>query len=413
MRPIGPLSPVRSLRSRRPLAVVAAIVLVAAVLGAGAVVSADLSTAPATFSPSPSEIALASTLPAHTAAPTPSPTPTPTPTAGPTPVPTAPPVAATTDGVLLPASEAALATRHPIAVMIDDQIRARPQSGLSQADIVYQAPAEGGIPRYMAIFQTQNPPQIGPIRSSRLYFVVWAEEWRAMYVHVGGATNALQYLAQYTGTYFWNADEFHWGPNTGYMWRVAFRAAPHNVYSSGVKLEALAQRVGASAPFTKAPWTFTDDLPAAERPSGGTIVVPYPGNHIVYYYDQMTNTYLRSVTGETIETDAGNGLPVAPKNVVVLYQAVSPLLGSNNPEKGRLEIGYLGSGAAMVFRDGLAIAARWSKASNSAPTLLTYANGPQAGQPVALDRGQIFIQVVPVGMNVTWTTGTVAAQATL
>ena len=150
-------------------------------------------------------------------------------------------VAATTDGVWLPASEAELATRKPIAVMIDDLAAARPQSGLSMANIVYQAPAEGGIPRYMAIFQTQAPPAIGPIRSARLYFVAWAEEWGAGYAHMWGAPNAMGRLAQDTGKYIYNIDGLHYGGNSGYMWRTAFRSAPHNLYTSYAKLEALTE----------------------------------------------------------------------------------------------------------------------------------------------------------------------------
>ena len=75
----------------------------------------------------------------------------------------------------------------PIAVMIDDLSAARPQSGLSSASVVWQAPAEGGIPRYMAIFQETLPKNIGPVRSSRYYYIAWAAEWRAVYAHAGGS----------------------------------------------------------------------------------------------------------------------------------------------------------------------------------------------------------------------------------
>ena len=402
----GPLAFVRALRSRRPLAVGAAIALVVVVVGTG-VALAGLASGGATRSPIPSEIGLATLGPSPFApeTPTPEPTATPSPTPSPTPEPTPAMVAATTDGVLLPAGEADLATRHPIAVMIDDQAGARPQSGLSQADIVYQAPAEGGIPRYMAIFQTQDPPSIGPIRSSRLYYVAWAEEWRALYVHMSGAPNAMAYLYQINGTYVWNADGLHYGGKSGYMWRVTYKAAPHNLYSSAAKLRALADKLGATAPFTKSPWTFADAAPTQNRPIGGTIVVPYQANRVVYNYDRATNTYPRSVTGQAVETDAGNGQPIAPSNVVVLYEPMGALSGSANIHKGRLEVGYNGTGKAVVFNDGTAIDARWSKKNDSSPTLLSYASGPLAGQPVPLVRGQIFVQVVPTEMAVTWTLG--------
>jgi len=402
-------------RFRKPgrrIAVAAALAMVVVIAG-GIAMTMTLAGTPAAASPSPSEVALASA----TASPSPSPTPTPTPT--PTPVPTPTPQQyweATTSGVLLPASEAALATRHPIAVMIDDQIKARPQAGLSQADVVYQAPAEGGVPRYMAIFQTKDPGLIGPIRSARLYFVAWAEEWRALYVHVGGATNAMQYIYANNGNYVFNADEIHWGIRTGYFDRVGFRRSPHNVFTSGVRLQALCTRVAkivgttkATAPMTQAFWTFTDPVPMYDRPYGGSILVPYYANRVSYRYDRVTNTYVRSVTGEAVQTDYGSKNPVTPTTVVVLFQQVGYM--AYNPttadaRKGRLEIQFNGKGRAMVFENGQAIAAVWSKKNDYAPTLLAYASGAHKGEPLPFVRGQIFVQVVPAELPVTWTVGT-------
>lgn len=88
----------------------------------------------------------------------------------------------------------AVAKRHVVAVMIDDHPAARPQSGFNDASVVWQAPAEGGIPRYMMWFQDSVPPAVGPVRSARLYFVAWASEWDAVYAHVGGSPQAMKLL---------------------------------------------------------------------------------------------------------------------------------------------------------------------------------------------------------------------------
>jgi hypothetical protein len=351
--------------------------------------------------------------PAATPAPGQTPTASPTPgltylgTAAPDEGPDRSPVAATTNGVLFPWYEAESATRHPIAVMIDDQIKARPQSGLSQADIVYQAPAEGGVPRYMAIFQTQLPESVGPIRSTRLYFVVWAEEWDAMYVHMLGAPNAINRLYQIDGKTIYNADARQW---LRYYQRVTYRVAPHNLYTTSTNLRYIATKLGATAPFTQSPFVFADDPPPVDRPAAGMLVVPYHGNTISYRYDRISNTYPRSVAGEDPQIDFGNKAPIAPSNVIVLYQEIGllPVL-VGQASKNRLEIQYLGSGRATVYNNGLAIDARWSKATESSPTLLTYASGPLAGQPVPMVRGQIFIQVVPLDLNVTWKAAGAAA----
>ncbi|HEY6571052.1 MAG TPA: DUF3048 domain-containing protein, partial [Candidatus Limnocylindrales bacterium] len=217
----------------------------------------------------------------------PSPTPVPTPVTAPAPL-TGMPV------------KPAQAERRVVAVMIDDQFDARPQSGLSDADVVWQAPAEGGIPRYMAFFQTGDPPAVGPVRSSRLYFIAWASEWRSLYVHAGGAPQAKALLASSKGrgSYVYNADEFRWGGGR-YLWRINTRFAPHNVYTDGKHLRRLAKRVGADpVPGQKPVWKFGDPVPLEERPEGGTISVPYLANKITYKYNRATNRYQRSVSGE-------------------------------------------------------------------------------------------------------------------
>ncbi len=315
-------------------------------------------------------------------------------TPSPTPLPL---VAAPTDGVL---ETPAAAARPVIAVMIDDAPAARPQAGLADADILFQAPAEGGIPRYMALYQANAAPAIGPIRSSRRYFVGWAAAWRPLYAHVGGAPNALAALDAMNGRLVWNADEFRWA---AYMPRITTRVAPHNVYSSTRELDALAARLGVPA-APPAAWSFVDPAPLADRPSTGSLVVPYPAGVISYAYDRATDRYLRSVDGVP-EIDSGTGARVAPYDVIVLDVAVGPLANApgqtTNQEKGRLEVGYTGSGQALVLRDGVAIEARWSKASDAAPLVLTQATGAAAGEPVQLVRGQIAIQVVPEGTTIT------------
>ena len=177
--------------------------------------------------------------------------------------------------------------------MIDDQFDARPQSGLSSASVVWQAPAEGGIPRYMALFQEGNPKAVGPVRSSRLYFIAWASEWKSMYVHVGGSPQALAFLhsSKGRGSAVFDADGFRYEGR--YLWRIHTRFAPHNVYTDAKHLRTMARVVKAKPVAYKPAWKFAPDKLLADRPKGGTIVVPYLANKITYKYDRKTNTYLR------------------------------------------------------------------------------------------------------------------------
>jgi hypothetical protein len=300
--------------------------------------------------------------------------------------------------VLLPASEAERATRHPIAVMIDDLSPARPQSGLSTADIVYHAPAEGGIPRYMALYQAGDADEVGPVRSTRRYYIGWAAEWNALLAHVGGSPDALEYLRQVDGELVYDADEYVYGGSAGYFRRIRRRVPPHNTYTSTDLLRQLGEERGATAPFETPAWEFTDEAATDERPTSGDLVVPHLANRVEYAYEPETNRYLRSVSAEGRQTDAANGERIAPANVVVLFMKVRRLENTaetgNNIRKGRLDLQYLGSGRALVFRNGEVVEARWSKPDDASSTRLGEVAGPRAGMPVQLVRGQIFIQIV-------------------
>ena len=328
--------------------------------------------------------------PSPTPSPSPSVAPSPSPSVAPTPVPTPTP---TPKPSLVPAPltgrlvSPAAAVRHPIAIMIDDQFDARPQSGFNSASIVWQAPAEGGIPRYMMVFQENIPTDVGPVRSSRYYYVAWASELRALYAHAGGSPQALNALrALGNGQLVYNADEFRWG---GSFHRISTRFSPHNLYTSGAKLRAIAKTVGAKDGPIKWPWTFARDAVIGYRPIGGRIVVSYQANTIRYDYDRASNTYRRSVTGEKRQVDVAAKSRVAPKNVIVMLMHFGPL-NDNNPKKHRLEAQFLGSGPAWISTNGITIKGTWKKASLKSPTRFF----DKAGHQVVLTIGQTFIQVM-------------------
>jgi hypothetical protein len=343
----------------------------------------------------PSETPAAPT-PGTSDEPTAEPTATPVPT--PTPLPTPVLVADPLTGVPV---KPAVASRHVIAVMIDDQFQARPQSGLSQASVVWQAPAEGGIPRYVALFSEGNPPGVGPVRSSRLYFIAWASEWNSVYVHAGGSPQALALLrsSKGKGKVVFDADAFRYEGTR--LYRVTFRLSPHNLYTDARNLRKLADNVGAEPMETVKPvWHFAPDAPLEERPVGGKLVVPYPENRITYTYDRRTNTYLRSVSAEGKQFDAGvkPKVRIAPKNVIVLYVPFLPV----GDRKHRLDGEVVGTGTAWISTNGTTIKGTWQKKSFTAPTRFF----DKAGNPVTLTIGQTFVQVVPRRTPITITKGT-------
>jgi hypothetical protein len=346
---------------------------------------------PEPVSPSPPSSTPASVEPSPSNGPSVSPSPLPTPTPSPSLVP-----APLTGRLVSPAA----AARHPIAVMVDDLSPARPQSGFSAASIVWQAPAEGGIPRYMMVFQENIPTDVGPVRSSRYYYIAWAAELRAVYAHAGGSPQALATLrAQGNGQLVYNADEFRWGP----YFRRTDRNPPHNLYTTGKQLRQIAGRVGAADKPVSWPWTFARDAAFGWRPIGGRIQVTYGDvNAIRFDYDRRTNTYLRSVTGEKRQVDAASGRRVAPKNVIVMVVRFGPL--NDGSHKHRLEGEVIGSGTAWISTNGVTIKGTWKKPSLKAPTQFY----DKAGRPVVLTIGQTFVQVMKTTDFIKFTPGKAA-----
>jgi hypothetical protein len=130
------------------------------------------------------------------------------------------------DGVMVPAGQDML---PPRAIMVENHPDARPLSGVAKANVVIEAPVEGGITRFLLLFDaTTTVQEVGPVRSARPYYVDWADAWHAAYFHVGGSPDALQQIRQ-RGASFANIDEMVLGR---FFWRSLDRSAPHNAYTS-------------------------------------------------------------------------------------------------------------------------------------------------------------------------------------
>ncbi len=291
-----------------------------------------------------------------------------------------------------------LAHRLPLAVMIDDNKRARPQSGFNRASIVYQAPNDGGTDRYMLIFQQQDAELVGPVRSTRPYYVSWASEYRAALGHFGGDWRAIKYVREIDGELLFDVDLALHGSSSAY-WRDESRRAPFNAYTSTDRLRSAADARGAPELMLDGlpGRPFGDDLPASKRPTSGSINVPYRHGASSYVYDHESNSYLRSIAGEP-QRDVLDGSRVSARNVIVQFVGMSY---NKQARYNRVVMEHIGSGRAIVFRDGLAIEATWHKKSEKDLTRFM----DTAGNEISLVRGPIFIQVVPDGAKVSYEVG--------
>lgn len=266
--------------------------------------------------------------------------------------------------------------------MIENSDEARPQSGLSQAGVIFEALAEGGITRFLALYEEGQPSSIGPIRSARPYFIDWLLPFDAAYAHVGGSPTALTEI-QTLGVKDMN--EFYYG-NT--FTRISSREAPHNVYTSMSSLLALETSKGwTTSKFTGFPRKA--DSPS-KTPTATSIQFNIAGSDmkVNYQYNSKNNNYLRSEGGAPM-IDANTNQQLSPKVVIAM---VVPWTDGPLDSSGAYYTDYsdIGSGEAYVFQDGTVTTGTWSKPSQSSQIQFL----SSAGNPIPLNAGQTWITAV-------------------
>ncbi|MEI7818800.1 MAG: DUF3048 domain-containing protein [bacterium] len=265
---------------------------------------------------------------------------------------------------------------------------ARPQSGLSQAGIVYEALAEGGITRYQAFYQ-ELPKDIGPVRSLRTYFAYWGLEYNSPVAHAGGNADALDLAAAQKMK---DLNAFYYLD----FRRISSRYAPHNLYITGESLGKLAKAQGFDEKPTVEAWPYKDDA-KSPTPTASKITVDfsYYDYQASFAYNPDSNDYTRSVRGVPA-IDQNTEKAAQPKNVIVMYMPTS--YGKTRTDEQTVIMQIIGSGKAVVFRDGVATEGTWKKESAGGRTTFT----DTAGAPISLNRGQTWVSVVPVGKLATW-----------
>ncbi len=309
---------------------------------------------------------------------------------------------------------------RPLGVMIENHQDARPQSGLSFADVVYEAVAEGGITRFLAVFYCQDAGIVGPVRSARTYFLDFISEYgnNPLYAHVGGANapgpaDALSQIDDYGWGSYNDMNQFSIGFPT--FWRDYNRlghqaATEHTMYSTTQKLWDFAKNSrnltnvdskGISWDENFVPYSFKDDAQLSDRPASQSIHLEFWKSTPAYFddwkYDKATNTYKR-FNGTTPHIDRDTNKQITAKNLVVLYMQESHAY-DGYIDNEHLLYGDKGTGNALVFMDGKKVTAVWRKDSRTSRTLLFDSNG----NPIKFDRGTIWFSIMP-------TDGTVEVQ---
>lgn len=277
--------------------------------------------------------------------------------------------------------------RHVTAVMIENSPDARPQSGLKDAGVVYEAIAEGGITRFLALYQESRPGLIGPVRSVRPYYVEWGAAYDAAVAHIGGSKRALDMIR--SGNYGLDIDQFF---NAGAYWRASDRRAPHNVYTNFDNLDQLVASKGkTSSSFT--PIERKEDE-KSKAPNATQINLPISSAwyNIDYSYHAESNSYVRNVGGEAHNDREGG--QIQPKVVVAIQVAMT-----REMEDGfREQIATTGSGKAYIFQDGTVTEATWQRPD--VKSQITFVDA--SGKPLKLNRGQTWITALPNSKVPAW-----------
>jgi hypothetical protein len=272
-------------------------------------------------------------------------------------------------------------------MMIENSPDARPQSGLKDSGVVFEAIAEGGITRFLVLYQQEKPQLIGPVRSVRLYDLDWLAAFDASIGHVGGSATALTEVRN--GNYR-DIDQF-FNPNA--YWRSTDRYAPHNVYTSFANIDTL----NAAKGYTTSSFTGFSriDSKPIETPDASNINIAISSSlyNNIYTYDKITNTYARSQAGEPhLDRESGQ---ISPSVVVAMRVDETTIFEDGYRES----IATIGSGNATIFQNGTAIGVTWHKTSKTSQITFTDA----AGKDVPLVRGQTWIAAVPNdGGDVSW-----------
>lgn len=309
-----------------------------------------------------------------------------------------------------------LVTRRPLAVKVENDAAARPQSGIVDADLVYEELVEGGITRFICIYLSREASSIGPTRSARPSDIDITFFLDPLLICSGGSS-AVMSMVQASGMMYISED-------ATYFWRERTRRAPHNLYTSTALLRQYLLEKGDAFNSLPDSGLYFADPPVEEEPEEGesgagdgtegeeatapesVMVSPATVINVAYkaamcaasyQYDATSDSYLHSIQGAP-HNDLTSGKRVAPRNVIVQYVTVTNS-GLRDVTGAPVPVSQVtGSGKCLVFTGGKVYHATWRKGSRNVPTTFIDENG----NPVPLRPGQTWIHLISEDIPVTY-----------
>lgn len=283
---------------------------------------------------------------------------------------------------------------RPIAIMIDNNINAMPQAGLLEADIIYEIIVEGGESRLMLILQDKDLDKIGPIRSARHYFLDYALENDAIYVHYGWSPQA---QADITSLGVDNINGIY--ESSSSFWRVDDKYAPHNAVTSTKDILEIADRKGYRVEREKENVLnyVVAEVELEEGEIADTVTIPYSdGNTVKYVYDEELKEYIRYSRGEK-QVDWDTEKTITTKNIII--EKAQNWTLNDGTGKGRQTLDNVKELDGYYITNGKAIKITCDKSSREGQTIYKDLEGNE----INVNDGKTFIQICPLNADITFT----------
>ena len=280
---------------------------------------------------------------------------------------------------------------RPIAVMIDNHVDAMPQAGLLEADIIYEIIVEGGETRLMLILQDKDLDKIGPIRSSRHYFLDYALENDAIYVHYGWSPQAKSDISSLGVN---NINGIYESSTS--FWRVSDKYAPHNAVTSTENIMKIANRKGyrIEKKSENVLNYVVDEVNLENGEIANTVTIPYSDyNTVKYKYDSDKKEYVRYSRGKK-QVDWDSEKTVTTKNIIIEKAKNSTLNDGTN--KGRQTLDNVKELDGYYITNGKAIPITCTKSSRKEKTVYKDLEGNE----INVNDGKTFIQICPINADI-------------
>lgn len=283
--------------------------------------------------------------------------------------------------------------QRPIAVMIDNHNQAWPQAGLNKAYMVYEIIVEGGETRLMAVFKGQDLSAIGPVRSSRHYFLDYAMENDAIYVHYGWSPQAQSDISKFGINNINGITE-----SSDIFWRSKEKASPHNAVTSTEKIlkSANAKKYRTTSTKESVLNYVADEVDLEEGTVANKVTIPHSDlQKVSYQYDAENKVYKRFARNKA-QTDWTTGAAITTKNIIITFCDNYTLNDGEN--KGRQGLKNTGTFNGYYITNGKAIKIQCIKNARDSQTVYQDLNGNK----IEVNDGNTFVNICPINSNVSF-----------